>query len=401
MIKLNKTSNTILQQLLNRHEQLDRQRVNRVQIKPTKFAHYFDPKQVDERLQTNAFLVELAQAQAIKLHWQKWEEYNWLEAVDLLDPVAIYALLKRQPLAEQQQRLRELLSEYLPAVGWFGECLNWLEQQLRQQRSIQPLDLNDPSWNHDLLRTLYGLTQLQTPILERLFSVAWLGQSKRFSELETAILRILRQFAAQATPFGDDDRALLQAFGIEKVPEYVLIAGDLRLELNARVLELGAFQPSLGLPSSMLRQATVLDSTCEKIITIENLTSFHCMILRQPQALLIYTGGFASPSLSQFLGKLAAALPTRSWYHWGDYDVGGLRILAHLRQQVAQIQLWQADPAIFERVANATQALNPKERQSLAELQQQPLLADCQALIAAMLAQNVKLEQEQLDLLGH
>ncbi|GAA5529555.1 Wadjet anti-phage system protein JetD domain-containing protein [Herpetosiphon gulosus] len=401
MLNLNKTSNVILQQLLDQHEQPERQRVNRVQIKAAKFSRYFDEKQVDERQQTNNYLIELAKNQLIKLHWRKWEEGNWLEAVDLLDAVVLYRLLKRQPLAEQQQALRELLAEYISAQGWMADWLAWLEQQLIQQRSIQPLDLTDPAWNRDLLRAIDGLTQLETPILERLFSVGWLGQSKRFSELESAVLRVLRQFAPQAKQFGDDDRALLQAFNLEKVPEYVLLAGDLDLELHGNRLELGAFRPSLGLPSSILRQAQVLDSTGTEIITIENLTSFHSMLARQPQALLIYTGGFASPSLCQFLGKLAIALPDVAWYHWGDYDVGGLRILAHLRQHVAQIRLWQPDPVIFQRVANATQALTQKERQSLAELQQHRLLHDCQALITAMLEQNIKLEQEQLDLLGH
>lgn len=401
MLNLNKTSNTILQQLLDQHEQPERQRVNRVQIKAAKFSRYFDEKQVDERQQTNNYLVELAKNQLIKLHWRKWEEGNWLEAIDLLDAAALYRLLKRQPLAEQQQALRELLAEYVPAQGWLADWLAWLEQQLIQQRSIQPLDLTDPTWNRDVLRAIYGLTQLETPILERLFSVGCLGQSKRFSELESAVLRVLRQFAPQATQFGDDDRALLQAFNLEKVPEYVLLAGNLRLELNGNRLELGAFRPSLGLPSSILRQAQVLDSACTEIITIENLTSFHSMITRQPQALLIYTGGFASPSLCQFLGKLAMALPTLAWYHWGDYDVGGLRILAHLRQYVAKIQLWRPDPAIFQRVANTTQPLNQKERQALTELQHHPRLDDCQDLIVAMLEQNIKLEQEQLDLLGH
>lgn len=401
MLNLNKTSNAILQQLLDQHEQPERQRVNRVQIKAAKFSRYFDDKQVDERQQTNSYLVELAKNQIIKLHWRKWEEGNWLEAVDLLDAAALYRLLKRQPLAEQQQALRTLLAEYVPAQGWMADWLAWLEQQLIQQRSIQPLDLTDPTWNRDVLRAIYGLNQLETPILERLFSVGWLGQSKRFSELEGAVLRVLRQFAPQAKQFGEDDRALLQAFNLEKVPEYVLLAGDLRLELNGNRLELGTFRPSLGLPSSTLRQAQVLDSACTEIITIENLTSFHSMLARQPQALLIYTGGFASPSLCQFLSKLAMALPNLAWYHWGDYDVGGLRILAHLRQHVAQIRLWQPDPAVFQRAGNATQSLHQKERQSLTELQQHPLLHDCQGLIAAMLEQNIKLEQEQLDLLGH
>lgn len=60
MLNLNKTSNAILQQLLDQHEQPERQRVNRVQIKAAKFSRYFDDKQIDERQQTNNYLVELA-----------------------------------------------------------------------------------------------------------------------------------------------------------------------------------------------------------------------------------------------------------------------------------------------------------------------------------------------------
>ena len=97
MLNLNKTSNAILQQLLDQHEQPERQRVNRVQIKAAKFSRYFDDKQIDERQQTNNYLVELAKNQIIKLYWRKWEEGNWLEAVDLLDAAALYRLLNANP----------------------------------------------------------------------------------------------------------------------------------------------------------------------------------------------------------------------------------------------------------------------------------------------------------------
>ena len=80
----------------------------------------------------------------------------------------------------------------------------------------------------------------------------------------------------------------------------------------------------------------------------------------------------------------------------GDMDVGGLRILAHLRSQVEAIRPLGMEADIFERHRAYAQPLTQRERDSLLALASSSLLRDCFALMDAMLVVGQKLEQEAI-----
>jgi hypothetical protein len=51
----------------------------------------------------------------------------------------------------------------------------------------------------------------------------------------------------------------------------------------------------------------------------------------EDQGIVIYSAGFPSPALTHLLQRLDAALGSDCpCFHWGDRDVGGLRIFAHI-----------------------------------------------------------------------
>jgi len=77
-------------------------------------------------------------------------------------------------------------------------------------------------------------------------------------------------------------------------------------------------------------------------------------------------------------------------------DVGGLRILAHLRGQVEAIRPLAMEAGIFERHRAYAQPLTQRERDSLLALASSSLLRDCFALMDAMLVVGQKLEQEAI-----
>ena len=74
----------ILDTLLNRYEQPNRLRVVRVRLAADTDGEYFSAHDVAPRTQTNDALKALAARGVLRLHWQKWEEDNWLAAVDLI-----------------------------------------------------------------------------------------------------------------------------------------------------------------------------------------------------------------------------------------------------------------------------------------------------------------------------
>ncbi len=327
----------VLASLLDQAEQPNRQRVARVRLNDTEHPSYFSERDVAPRREANETLVALAQRGFVKLHWRKFETHNWLDAVDLVaeHTTEVYALLNRTPQSNRLQALRDLLNAQVSRPGWHRDFLTWANQQIDVHHSVAPLNLENPQHNADLVRTLAALADLTTPTLERRFSVQVFGNSKRFEELRRAFLTVLRRHDLDAANFADDDNALLRAHHLDRVPEYVPMAGSVVLQVGASQVDLRPFVPSVSLPATLLRNASIVECAARAIVTIENATSFNEFVAIRPSSVFaIFTGGFASPTVIAFMQQLRLARNDLQFYHWGDLDAGGFRILAHLRAKL-------------------------------------------------------------------
>lgn len=385
----------ILNILLDRFERPKRQTVVRVRLKE------INDYASGPRAETHAALTNLASQNLIHLQWVKHEAGNWLEAVDLIpeQATAIYQLLQRAPRAAREHTLRNLLNAQSPQSSWHADFLEWTAKQLDEHRSVAPLDLDDPDSNADFLRALTAVANLRAPVLERALSVQLFSNSKRLETLRGKLITVLRRFDSVETTFIDDDDAILRLHWLERTPEYVPVSGPLVLQSGAMEMDVGAFTPSVALSALMLRQARVVRVPARHVVTIENATSFSEAVVAQsvpPESLLIFTGGFSSPTIIQLLQAMRAAQTSLQFWHWGDMDVGGLRIFAHLRSQVDSMQPLGMDSETFESHRAYAQPLSQKERDSLLALASLPLLSDCFGLIDAMLAASQKLEQEAI-----
>ncbi|MBA3470928.1 MAG: DUF2399 domain-containing protein [Herpetosiphonaceae bacterium] len=401
MATLSELVQTILHTLLDQAEQPERERVVRVRLNSRQHPAYFSERDVGPRRDANQQLQQLAAQGLIRLGWRKWEEHNWLETVDLVAEHAadLYILLRRTPRAEQSQALDQLLAAQRPRAAWQLAFLDFTAAQLAGGRSVAPLKLDDEPWNRDLLLAAQALAALTSPTLERTFSVRVFGNSKRFADLEGALVRVLRQHAEAAAGYGEDSAALLRAHLLDRVPEYVPIAGELRLDSAEKTLDLAPFQPSVALSAATLRGATVSACAASRLITVENSTSFSELSLRRPpHTLIVYTGGFASPTVIGLIRQIRQLYPAIRLQHWGDLDAGGLRILAHLRRELGAVEPLAMDVATFECHQAHAQPLTTNDRAALAQLRALPALHDCAALIDHLLQTGLKLEQEAVEI---
>jgi hypothetical protein len=394
----------ILDALLDQLEQTDRRRVVRVRLNERRHHDYFYANDFSVRRDANEVLQQLSDQGFLRLHWRKWEEGNWLEKIDLIveDAKAIYTLVGREPLNEQESMLRRLLAEHSPNVRWRVEFLLWARRQLDARLSVAPLRLSagpaDVKWNRDLLAALQAIEELREPALERKFSVQLFGDSKKFDELRPAVIKVLRRHDPESELYGDDDRALLQARLLERSPEYVPIAGPLVLQAGDRGLDLYPFVPSVAIPATILNDASVNGCDAGALVTVENLTSFSELTVAKPGSVLaIYTGGFASPIVIGLLRAIRALRPELPFFHWGDMDAGGLRILAHLRKNVRDVQPLAMNVVTFDLYRRHSQSLNGNEREAIGQLREHPMLVDCVQLVEHLLETNEKLEQEAID----
>ena len=117
----------------------------------------------------------------------------------------------------------------------------------------------------------------------------------------------------------------------------------------------------------------------------------------------VYTAGFPTPALVSTLVRLAERVPAATFRHWGDADVGGLRIWSLLRARLRRpVALYRTTAAWLRgESARGGRALTALERHALGRLRsslesaEDKDAAEVRELIDALLELGLKLEQER------
>lgn len=403
---------TMLATLLERAEQPARQRAVRVRLTPQTHGWYYDRYDLGLRTRVHSELKWLVEQKWLTISWQKYQVDHELATIEFCAHMngsleTFYQFCGRPSRSAQEEALHDLLKKYQKNISttresWFAAFVQYLLEQLAAHRSLAPLDPDDPSGNRDLLLALNALAALSAPTLERTLSVQLFNDSKRLEALRPQLLTVLRRFSPYAATAGTDEWELLRAHHMQRPQVLTMLAGPLVLRQvrgqAGTLLDLTAWTSGLGLPDELLRTVEIVACPARALLTIENLTSYHELLLRRPSDLLVvYSGGFSHPTLLTFLQKLQTACPTLPLYHWGDIDLGGLRILLHLRQHLETVHALAMHACTFAEAQAYTRPLSENECAQLRLLSQEPLLADCGELVEAMLNRNQKLEQEALN----
>src|SRR5262245_40962375 len=77
--------------------------------------------------------------------------------------------------------------------------------------------------------------------------------------------------------------------------------------------------------------------------------------------------------------------------------MGGLRILAHLRKNLGEVEPLAMNVAVCDLYLGRSQPLNSNEREGLMQLRAENLLVDCVELIDHLLKTDRKVEQEAVE----
>ena len=170
----------------------------------------------------------------------------------------------------------------------------------------------------------------------RSFSRAVVGDSKTLERLALTVSLVVQRLAPEViTPETQTAEEVIGTFGVMRLPQPFLISGPLALD----GIELPAI-PYIGLPPEHFPRMTFA-RTPEYVLIIENFTSFirHVREVNQDLAgVVIFSGGFPSrPTLKGIVH--IAGLASAPTYHWGDIDLGGLRIFIHLERALSEAAL--------------------------------------------------------------
>jgi hypothetical protein len=258
-----------------------------------------------------------------------------------------------------------------------------------------------------------GLAGWERVVSERIF-----GDSKRLATVRPLVIDILLRADPRWEGLSRDDTPdLLEAYGVRRKPTLLRCAGRATLEIGARAYELEDFVPAAHLPGAWAGAWVdgVVTGSTSAITTIENETPFLAYVeeaggpagLGDRDEVAVYTAGFPDPLLLDALAAIAARKSSLQFRHWGDADLGGLRIWWLIRTRLGcPVAVYRTRAEWLEATVRTGggQPLDAGERAGLARLHRQldrspwasaPDLDDAVELIAMLLRLDRKAEQER------
>ncbi|MDT3416762.1 MULTISPECIES: Wadjet anti-phage system protein JetD domain-containing protein [Brevibacillus] len=362
---------------------------------------YFDEMDFRKREWMHDVLMHLEQQGIVSLSWVKYKEGTELSKVILsLDSVEeAYTLAGITPKMKKIKRLQEIIRP-LEAHPWEW-VKNWWKQtdEDLSRRKSSGLDLDDPDGYADLVKVLIKLPDMEQDTPKRLFSQEVFLDSKHFEQkVERRLVSLLK--TCVETEF-ETDQEYLDSIGIVQHPRSVFVSGMLQFRVGETIIHTKGLPGGIGLSRQTIARMEILDLPIERIIMIENLTSYHQWIRHRSGAneLVIYTGGFPDGVLKTFLSKLGTLFD--SWhvnipvYHWGDIDLGGIRIFEYLKQIYFKDlhPLWM-DEHILVKYKDKGIPIKESYLSKVEALLDDPRFSTWENVLRAMLKHRIRLEQE-------
>lgn len=350
---------------------------------------------------------DLRQKGILEVEWVRGEKNNLLKRVSLnLEKVEeAYRLIGRTPKRAQLAEIDECIQVYKEQMvaPWLQDFLNHCQGVIRERLVFPPALPAEKADLVLLLKALKGLEKKgEEELLERVFSLKYLGDSKLFSQkVRSYLVNIARSHYLWDPDLSDED--VLYELGIVKTSEEILLAGPLAINLQGQRIDLTPLAFGAVIDTQMINDVEIQQVLAGKVLLVENKTNFHHLVRKglPPDLLLIYLGGFPGPRKRKFLTMLADFFrqeeKTGRFYHWGDLDWGGLRIFQLLQEKVLPgLQPLYMDEKTLLAYQDYGETLNPVYRKRLEKLGQSPQYAVFHGLISLMLELNIKLEQEAL-----
>ena len=267
-------------------------------------------------------------------------------------------------------------------------------KRLEDGKNVKTPDLED----EDFFRCLNTIPHMEEPMWRRVFSAAVFGGSKVFESegYQARILTVLKEYSPLYAE-GMTDGEILKSHGVLTYSQTMEWKGPLRYAVAADV-EMDSSRAYYGtvINSRTLERAVPLSMPgVKRIVVIENKANYEDMEYRE-DTLYLYCHGFYSPKERAFLKELsAAAAEGVEYFHWGDMDLGGIRIFQFNRQNIfPELKPYQMDKKTFSQAleSGAGIPLDDKKRAVLEKMDAGLL----QELKESILESGMEIEQEIL-----
>lgn len=309
-----------------------------------------------------------------------------------------YTLLKRTSIPDKCEKVLSIL-EKADCAGDFliGRVVSDFCEQIKAYKKL-PYDLGyDARRVGEVLQVLATVTKLTSETYIRNFSTALFKDSKRFQrEYRSTIESILFDYTDDVVEKDD----ILGYYNLYENPTYVLIKGNARICFDESAIELSEMPGGIALSNGSLAGIHKISVKTDKVITVENLTTYHDC--DEPDAVYIYLGGYHNTSKQKLLELIYEKNGDKEYYHEGDLDVYGFLILENLisKTQIPFKPLLM-DVETIERFyrAGLYKTLTARDRKMI-ESKKDGQLSAYKDVLEYMLEYNCKVEQESIKAVG-
>lgn len=349
------------------------------------FPKYDDAAEYDLFQAVNAAVSALAKQKFITVKYRRnGEPYSVTLNTQALEQ--IYTALGRKAKADIHEELRSILIQYRTKNEVLSAYCDEQFQRLSKNKTVELFD-GDLQQYENILKAVSQIMDIQEETYMRDFSIRVFGDSKAFEKKRSKVIRLLFRY-------GDfpEEESVLEDLNIIKNPGHVYLKGNGTVTVAGQKIDLSVLNGDIAFSSDMLKQIEQIQVTGNRVVTIENRTSFHAF--SEPDTLAIYLGGYHNAHRRNLIQTIHKQNPIASYYHYGDIDAGGFYILLHLREKTGvAFQPHHMDIETLQRYGKYTKPLTEHDKNRLKKL----LGGEFGETVAYMLKNNCKLEQEALD----
>lgn len=287
------------------------------------------------------------------------------------------------------------------ADKWAGEAeATFLEpyyeallRRLETGQEVKKPDMED----EDYFRCLNRAAVIETPVWRRQFSSEVLHDSKLFEKkYQDKVVTVLEKYSplSEEGMTADD---ILRVHGIKTYSQSLEWKGALVYRIgNGNPIDSSVNIFGTVINAQTLEQAVPAAAPgIRRIMLIENKANYESMDFRE-DTLYIYCHGFFSPKELKFLSALTGIADENTEYlHWGDLDLGGIRIfLYNQRKLFPGLKPYRMDASAYE-TAIAQGAGIPVKKEKKEKLQRLDA-GDLDGLKECILKTGMEIEQEAL-----
>ncbi len=267
------------------------------------------------------------------------------------------------------QHMVNLLKDRKPCRKYFNS-FDELEQYVNAVRAIESND---------------------DEVLLRNFSKKNFKDSKFLEKKSAKLLMIFNEYGCNQF---DSFYALCEHYHIVRHTGYALIKHGLRFKVNQQEIDLDSLGTDFALSDYAIEHMEVTEVKCRKVVTVENLTTFHYF---DDNAIVIYLGGFHNSVKRKLLLKLKAIDARLEWYHFGDIDWGGFEIFIDLKRKTGiDFNPLMMGVEELNKYKDECVQLTSDDKSRLQRLLNDPDAEIFYPVIEFMLENNYKLEQESV-----